>query len=165
MLFLNDNNEYISPNGKSFRDLMEEGKANYENFQLHLSTIFTEVRLKKYIELRSIDACEWDCHCAGPAFLIGLLYGNLNETYEIINKWKKKDILEAYFNSPSKGFGTEIDGKSILDWSDIFLKLSKSFSTSSLVILKPVFGGTTKLIMDGTSFRYSTLSYDFIPAI
>ena len=72
-----------------------------------------------------MDACEWDCHCAGPAFLIGLLYGNLDETYEIINKWKKKDVLEAYFNSPSKGFGTEIDGKSILDWSDIFLKLSK----------------------------------------
>ena len=31
-LLFYDNNEYISPNGKSFRDLMEEGKANYENF-------------------------------------------------------------------------------------------------------------------------------------
>ena len=48
-----------------------------------------------------------------------LLYGNLNETYEIINKWKKRHF-EAYFNSPSKGFGTEIDGKSILDWSIFF---------------------------------------------
>ena len=44
---------------------------------------FTD-KIKKYIELRSIDACEWDCHCAGPAFFIGLLYGNLNETFEII---------------------------------------------------------------------------------
>ena len=37
----------------------------------------------------------------------------------------KKNILEAYFSSPSKGFNTEIDGKNILYWSDIFTKLSK----------------------------------------
>ena len=72
-----------------------------------------------------MDACEWDCHCAGPAFFIGLLYGNLDESYEIINKWQKKSVLEAYFNSPSKGFNTEIEGKNILYWSDIFTKLSK----------------------------------------
>ena len=54
---------------------------------------------------------------------------------------------------------------SLLSAPGWYQKLSKSFSTSSLVILKPVFGGTTKLIMDGTSFRNSTLSYDFIPAI
>ena len=58
-------------------------------------------------------------------FFIGLLYGNLDETYEIIKKWSKKNILEAYFSSPSKGFNTEIDGKNILYWSDIFTKLSK----------------------------------------
>ena len=39
-----------------------------DDLELHLSTIFTENRLKKYIELRSIDACEWDCHCR-TAFL------------------------------------------------------------------------------------------------
>jgi len=125
LLFYQKNNEYLFPDGKTYSDLIKQNEADKSNLELHLSTIFTEVRLKSYIEIRSLDACEWDCHCAGPAFLIGLLYGNLNETYEIINKWKKKDILDAYFNSPSKGFGTEIDGKSILDWSDIFLKLSK----------------------------------------
>ena len=124
LLFYQKNKKYLFPDGKTYSDLIKQDEADKSNLELHLSTIFTEVRLKSYIEIRSLDACEWDCHCAGPAFLIGLLYG-LNETYEIINKWKKKDVLEAYFNSPSKGFGTEIDGKSILDWSDIFLKLSK----------------------------------------
>ena len=37
----------------------------------------------------------------------------------------KNNILDAYFNSPSKGFNTEIEGKNILYWSDIFTKLSK----------------------------------------
>ena len=125
LLFLHDNNEYISPDGKSFRDLMKEGKANYENFQLHLSTIFTEVRLKKYIELRSIDACEWDCHCAGPAFFVGLLYGNLNETFEIIKNWNKEDILNAYTSSYKDGLKTIINNKDLLFWSKEFLNISK----------------------------------------
>ncbi len=125
LLFYQKNNDYLFPDGKTYYDLIKQGEADKNNLKLHLSTIFTEVRLKSYIEIRSLDACEWDCHCAGPAFLIGLLYGNLNESYEIINKWKKKDILKAYFDSPSKGFSTEIDGKSILYWSDVFSKLSK----------------------------------------
>jgi glutamate--cysteine ligase len=104
---------------------MEEGKANYENFQLHLSTIFTEVRLKKYIELRSIDACEWDCHCAGPAFFIGLLYGNLNETFEIIKNWNKEDILKAYTTSYKDGLKTIINNKDLLFWSKELLNISK----------------------------------------
>ena len=55
------------------------------DLSLHLSTIFTENRLKKYIELRSMDTCGWDCLCAGPAFFIGLLYGNLEEVYILIS--------------------------------------------------------------------------------
>ena len=38
---------------------------------------------------------------------------------------EKKSVLEAYFNSPLKGLATEIEGKTILYWSDIFTKLSK----------------------------------------
>ena len=125
LLFLIENNKYISPNKKSFRDLIKEGKANTENFQLHLSTIFTELRLKKYIELRSIDACEWDCHCAGPAFFTGLLYGNLDETYEIIKKWKKEDIKQAYSVSYKDGLNTIINGKDFLFWSKELLEISK----------------------------------------
>ena len=55
-----------------------------KDLELHLSTIFTEVRLKKYIEMRSLDACEWDCHCAGPAFYTGLIYGKLDEILDLI---------------------------------------------------------------------------------
>ena len=53
-------------------------KPNIKDFETHLATIFKEVRLKKYIEIRSLDTCEWDCHCGGPAFYTGLIYGNLD---------------------------------------------------------------------------------------
>ena len=125
LLFLYENNQYNLPRDKSFRDLIKEGKANYENFELHLSTIFTELRLKKYIEIRSIDACEWDCHCAGPAFFIGLIYGNLNETFELIKDWSKEDIMQAYKTSYKDGLKTIINKKDLLYWSKELLKISK----------------------------------------
>ena len=125
LLFLKKKNEYLFPEGKTYSDLIEEGLADEKNLELHLSTIFTEVRLKKYIEIRSLDACEWNCHCAGPAFFVGLLYGNIDEVYQIIKDWNKNEIMNAYFESPKKGLQTEINGKSFLEWGKIFLDLSK----------------------------------------
>ena len=116
LLFLKKKNEYLFPEGKTYSDLIEEGLADEKNLELHLSTIFTEVRLKKYIEIRSLDACEWNCHCAGPAFFVGLLYGNIDEVYQIIKDWNKNEIMNAYFESPKKGLQTEIKGKSFLEW-------------------------------------------------
>jgi len=125
LLFLKKKNEYLFPEGKTYSDLIEEGLADEKNLELHLSTIFTEVRLKKYIEIRSLDACEWNCHCAGPAFFVGLLYGNIDEVYQIIKNWNKNEIMNAYFESPKKGLQTEIKGKSFLEWGKIFLDISK----------------------------------------
>ena len=132
LLFLKKNNLYTSANGKKFKDFMEgkientKNLPNLDDLELHLSTIFTENRLKKYIEIRSLDACEWDCHCAGPAFLIGLIYGNLESTISIINKWKKEDVLNAYIEAPKKGLNTIINNKKILDWLKIFYDISKN---------------------------------------
>ena len=102
----------------------------------HLSTIFTENRLKKYIELRSMDACGWDCLCAGPAFNIGILYGNLNEVYELISRWDKDKIINAYLESPKKGFNTQLMGKDLLYWASSLLDLSRKGLESRDVLNK-----------------------------
>ena len=91
----------------------------------HLSTIFTENRLKKYIELRSMDTCGWDCLCSGPAFYIGILYGNLDEVYDLISKWENDKIINAYLEAPQKGFNTQLMGKDLLYWASNLLELSK----------------------------------------
>ena len=109
------------------RPLFERFKKIFPHSKivLLLITVFTEVRLKKYIEIRSLDTCELDCHCGGPAFYVGLLYGNLDLAYEIISKWKVPDILNAYIDAPKKGLNTIINNKTILEWGKIFLDLSK----------------------------------------
>ena len=96
-----------------------------KDLETHLSTIFTELRLKNYLEIRSLDACEWDCHCAGPAFFTGLIYGKLEEALDVIKNWKSNDILNAYLEAPKKGLKTEIENKTILEWGEIFLNISR----------------------------------------
>ena len=132
ILFIQERDTYISGHKYNFKDFMK-GKISEVNNRLpnendlliHLSTIFTENRLKKYIELRSMDTCGWDCLCSGPAFYIGMLYGNIDEVYEVISKWEKDKIINAYLEAPQKGFNTQLMGKDLLYWSSILLKLSR----------------------------------------
>ena len=129
LLFIVKNNRHLSVNNKTFKDFMD-GKINnlkptYDDLKNHLSTIFTEVRLKQYLEIRSLDTCEWNCHCAGPAFYVGLMYGRVDASLEIIKNWKIDEVLNAYREVPKKGLNTLINGKSLLEWGKMFLKLSE----------------------------------------
>ena len=143
LLFIQNNKEYLSGKNYTFLDFMN-GKIKEINNRLptendlatHLSTIFTENRLKKYIELRSMDTCGWDCLCAGPAFNTGILYGNLDETFELVSKWDKNKIINAYLEAPKKGFNTELMGKDLLYWSSLLLGLSKKGLESRDVLNK-----------------------------
>jgi glutamate--cysteine ligase len=133
LLFVIREGKYIKPNGQTFKDFMEgkfeplKGvKATIKDFETHLATIFTEVRLKQFIEIRSIDTCDWGCICNGPAFFTGLLYGALDESYDVIKSWKKEDVIEAYLQSPKKGLETELGGKKLYQWGKIFLDIGKS---------------------------------------
>ena len=132
ILFIQEKENYISGKKYIFKDFMN-GKIkeiknrlpNENDLSTHLSTIFTENRLKKYIELRSMDTCGWDCLCSGPAFNVGMLYGNLDEVYELISKWDKNKIINAYLEAPKKGFNTQLMGKDLLYWASHLLDLSK----------------------------------------
>ena len=131
ILFIEHNNNYISGKKYSFKDFMD-GKIDEignrlpteKDLATHLSTIFTENRLKKYIELRSMDACGWDCLCSGPAYNVGMIYGNLDETYDLIKNWEKDKIINAYLEAPKKGFNTQLMGKDLLYWSKRLIDIS-----------------------------------------
>jgi glutamate--cysteine ligase len=143
ILFIKKNNEYISGKNYLFKDFMNGKIHEIENklpteddLTTHLSTIFTENRLKKYIELRSMDACGWECLCSGPAFNTGILYGNLDEAYDVISKWDKNKIINAYLEAPRKGFNTELMGKDLFYWASVLLDVSKKGLENRDIIAK-----------------------------
>ena len=132
ILFLKKNKRYYSPNGQTFNDYLN-GNLNFlkgekptlEDFENHLGTIFTEVRLKQVIEFRSLDTCNFGCICNGPSFFTGLIYGSIDETYEIIKNWRKEEVMQAYLNAPKLGLNATLEGKKLIDWARIFFDLSK----------------------------------------
>ena len=82
--------------GSSFRAFFE-GRNNrlpgerptLSDWANHLSTIFPEVRLKRYLEMRGSDGGPWGRLPALPAFWVGLLYddGCLDAAWDIVKGW------------------------------------------------------------------------------
>ena len=152
MLFIQKDKNYISGKKYIFSDFMNGKIDELENkiptvndLTTHLSTIFTENRLKKYIELRSMDACGWECLCSGPAFNTGILYGNLDEAFDLVSKWDKNKIINAYLEAPKKGFNTELMGKDLYHWTSIFLEISKKGLQNRDIIGKGGYNETSYL--------------------
>ena len=131
ILFAIREKNYIEPNGQPFKDFILgnfsnlKDEASLQDFETHLATIFTEVRLKQFIEVRSLDACDWECLCDGPAFFTGIFYKGLDEAFEIAMKWKKENVMNAYLESPKKGLETELEGKKLHEWGNIFFDIAK----------------------------------------
>src|SRR5690242_7767481 len=81
MYFVKREDTYIDVSGMSFRDLLAGKLPGHHNLRAttsdwanHVSTIFPEVRLKRFLEMRGSDAGPWRRLPAHPAFWVGLLY-------------------------------------------------------------------------------------------
>ena len=95
--------------GASFRDLMA-GKlaglpgerATISDWNNHLSTLFPEVRLKRYIEMRGADGGPWRKICAVPALWTGLLYdeGVLDAAYALVKDWTHAEVEQLRAEVP-----------------------------------------------------------------
>jgi len=81
MFLIRRDDRNIDMAGHSFRDFMRDGhdghRATIGDFELHLSTVFPEVRMKKYIEVRGADAGSREMLLALPAIWKGLLYSKV----------------------------------------------------------------------------------------
>lgn len=78
MFFIRRQGDYVDMSGHSFRHFIDDGyqgfTATMSDFELHLSTLFPDVRLKQFIEVRSADGGPRDAVLALPAIWKGLLY-------------------------------------------------------------------------------------------
>jgi len=100
MYFLKRGDHYHDVSGKSFRDLMAGRLEGFEgekpvrsDWVNHLTTIFPEVRLKKFIEMRGADGGPWRILCGLPALWVGLLYDDtaLNAAWDLVKDWSAEE--------------------------------------------------------------------------
>jgi glutamate--cysteine ligase len=124
MYFVKRGDRYIDAAGQSFRDLMAGRlpglpgeRATISDWANHVSTIFPEVRLKRYLEMRGSDAGQWRRLPALPAFWVGLLYddGCLDAAWDLVKDWTAEERQTLRDDVPKLGFRATIRGRSLLD--------------------------------------------------
>ena len=134
MYFVKRNGSYINCAGGSFEKFMDGQLEQLPNeiptildWEDHLSTIFTEIRLKRFIEFRGADTGPWRSLCALPALWVGLLYDSeaLNEAESFANSWSLEMYHKAYKEVPLKGLDLIVNNKSIKDYAKELITISK----------------------------------------
>ena len=134
MYFVLREGKYVEINNQTFEDFLN-GKLkkfpnqlpNLNDLENHISTIFTDVRIKQYIEMRGADSGEWSRICALPAFWVGLLYNKkvLDQVFLMIKDWKLHEILQLNKDVQKYGLKSKLKKKKIQNICIEILKLSK----------------------------------------
>ncbi|NNE56861.1 MAG: glutamate--cysteine ligase [Hellea sp.] len=134
MYFVYRDGEYLDASGKSFRDFLDGKldvvpgeKPTISDFDDHLSTIFPEVRLKTFLEMRGSDTGPWDELCAFPAFWVGLLYDEaaLDTAWDLVKDWTEEERDQLRRNVPKMGLQTPFRGGTLQDIAKIALAISR----------------------------------------
>ena len=96
MYFVYRDGVYINALGQSFRDFLKGElpalpgeKPTLSDWADHLTTIFPEARIKKFLEMRGADGGPWRRLCALPAFWVGLMYDQtaLDAAWDLVKGW------------------------------------------------------------------------------
>ena len=107
MYFVYRDGRYLDVAGASFRDFMEGRLAalpgehpTIDDWSDHLTTLFPEVRLKRFLEMRGADGGRWPRICALSAFWVGLLYDDaaLDAAWDLVKSWtaaERDELREA----------------------------------------------------------------------
>jgi glutamate--cysteine ligase len=122
MYFAMRDGKYVNTAGESFRKFLDRKlpqlpgeKPNMKDWADHLTTIFPEVRLKKYLEMRGADSGLQDKLCALPAFWVGLLYDQnaLNAAYDVIKPATAQQRQSMRDEVPVRGLNAKFMGYSL----------------------------------------------------
>src|SRR5215469_10919062 len=134
MYFIKQGDRYVDVTGQSFRDLMA-GKlaampgtrATISDWANHISTIFPEVRLKRYLEMRGADSGPWRWLPALPAYWVGLLYDDdvLAAAWDLVKGWSAEERQQLRDEVPRLGFKAQIQGRSVLELAKTTLALAE----------------------------------------
>ena len=139
MYFVYRDGIYHNVAGLSFRDFMAGKLAGFEgqtpyisDWVDHMTTVFPEVRLKKYIEMRGADGGPWDRLCALPAFWVGLLYDSSAEdaVWDLVKDWSLEEITQLRDEVPRHGLKTAFRGGSLQHLAKQVLAISRAGLTA-----------------------------------
>jgi len=135
MYFVYRQGKYIDVAGKSFRDFLAgripELKGitpTMADWADHLTTIFPEVRLKKFLEMRGADGGSWRRICGLPALWVGLYYDQaaLDAAWDMVKDWSAEERQAMRDAVPVLAFKTPFRGRTVGDLAREMLAISSA---------------------------------------
>ncbi|AJD40220.1 glutamate-cysteine ligase [Rhizobium gallicum bv. gallicum R602sp] len=94
----------------------------------HLSTLFPDVRLKRFLEMRGADGGPWRRICALPAFWVGLLYDEaaLDAADQLTKNWTFAEVSALRNAVPTAGLKAEFGGHALYETAREVIGISKA---------------------------------------
>ena len=105
MYFIVRHHDYVDMTGMTFRQYLANGyngeRATIEDWSDHLTTLFPETRIKRYIEIRSVDSQPPDLMPALSALTKGVFYDAdcLAAAWDLVKGWSFDERMETYLDS------------------------------------------------------------------
>ncbi|MGI9374063.1 MAG: glutamate--cysteine ligase [Hyphomicrobiales bacterium] len=135
MYFVYRNGTYHDVSGENFRDFMQ-GKLpqlpgelpTLKDWSDHLTTIFPEVRMKQFIEMRGADGGPWRELCALPAFWVGLMYdqASLDAAWDLVKDWSVAEQQTLRDNVPKLALEAPFRSGTLLDVARETVEIAKA---------------------------------------
>ena len=122
MYFVQRDGGFIDASGQSFRDFvagrlpaLPGEHPTLKDWDDHLTTLFPEIRMKRYIEMRGADGGPWGRLCALPALWVGLLYDSiaLDQAEAIANELAVGDLERLRADVPRTGLATPAGARTL----------------------------------------------------
>ena len=135
MYFVYRNGRYIDALGQSFRDFLDGRlpalpgeKPTLSDWADHLTTIFPEARIKRFMEMRGADGGPWRRICALPALWVGLLYHapSLAAAWDLCRDWTAEEREALRLDAAKRGLKAEIRGRSMRDLARDVLAIAEA---------------------------------------
>jgi glutamate--cysteine ligase len=135
MYFVYRSGRYIDAAGASFRDFLA-GKLpqlpgerpTADDWSDHLTTLFPEVRLKRFLEMRGADGGRWDRICALSALWVGLLYDGaaLDAAWDLVRGWTAEERQQLRDGVPRSALETRFRGTTVHEIAREVLSIAES---------------------------------------
>jgi glutamate--cysteine ligase len=134
MYFVYRHGRYFDVTGESFGDFLDGRlpqlpgeRASLSDWSQHLTTLFPEVRLKRFLEMRGADGGPWRRLCALPALWTGLLYdgATLDAAWELVKDWTMEERQALRDAVPRDGLRAPFRGGQLLPVARDVLKLAE----------------------------------------
>ncbi|MCC6204769.1 MAG: glutamate--cysteine ligase, partial [Hyphomicrobiales bacterium] len=109
------------------RNEVPDGVPTMGDWANHLSTLFPDVRLKRFLEMRGADGGPWRRICALPAFWVGLLYDEaaLDAAETLTADWSYQEVLAMRDAVPAEGLGAPFRNRGLRDVAREVLAISR----------------------------------------